>query len=76
MPEDNPETDARTQQRTDYQSLLEAIDTHATELLEAITNDESLTRERQRRAVRHCREVRAECECLSQCVPVRNDERE
>ncbi|MBZ6496460.1 hypothetical protein [Natrinema longum] len=52
-----------------YRSLLESIDTDTTTLLEAITDDETLEPDVRLAAKRHCRELRAELECLHRHLP-------
>ncbi|QLG48908.1 hypothetical protein [Natrinema halophilum] len=56
--------DESQHQITDYRPILEHLDTKITDLLETITDDETLEPRTRLRAKRHCRELWAELELL------------
>ncbi|WP_222918301.1 hypothetical protein [Natrinema sp. SYSU A 869] len=72
---ESPDRRDESQQPTTYRTSLEAVDTHATILLEKVINDDQLESDARRAAKRHCRELRAELECLRRHLP-ETDERQ
>lgn len=71
---ESPDRRDESRQPTTYRPILEHIDTHAIELLEAITDDPTLEPMTRLRAKRHCRELRAETESLRRHL-LESDER-
>ncbi|SEP68600.1 hypothetical protein [Natrinema salaciae] len=79
---DRPDESQR--QTTDYRPILEHLDTQITDLLETITDDETVDQTTRLKAKRHCRELRAELEWLGRDllegegwrVPRRTDRRD
>ncbi|WP_226007439.1 hypothetical protein [Natrinema salinisoli] len=61
--------DESRQSTTVYRQLIEAIDVHASNLLQEINTDETLEQDTTRAAKRHCRELRAELDCLRRHLP-------
>ncbi|QFU82309.1 hypothetical protein [Natronorubrum aibiense] len=66
---DSKTPDRHAQPTTNYRPLLEALDTHTTNLLETVTTDDDLERDTRRAAKRHCRELRAELGYLRRHLP-------
>ncbi|ELY45596.1 hypothetical protein [Natronorubrum sulfidifaciens] len=66
---DSKTPDRHAQPTINYRPILEALDTHTTNLLETVTTDDDLEPDTRRAATRHCRELRAELEYLRRHLP-------
>ncbi|NUB91502.1 hypothetical protein HT576_10800 [Haloterrigena sp. SYSU A121-1] len=66
---DRRDASPRTTDHTDYRPILEILHTHTTNLLNAVNDDPELDPPTRKTARRHCRELRAELECVHRELP-------